>query len=209
MVAATSEQLAAFAGSERNMDDDIETWLLTLPVPVDDGAAAHLLGRALPDLTLIDAEGASHALHALGAKLVLFVYPATGVPGRDPALDPAPGWDAIPGAPGCTVHALGYRQHAARFAALGYAVAGLSAQPREEQSEFAARNQLPFPLLNDAGFQLAHALDLPTFTVRGRRFYQRLALVARHHEIVHVSYPVFPPNRNAERVLDWLEGSAK
>lgn len=186
------------------MNDDLETWLATLPVPEKDDAAAHLVGRALPDLTLTDAAGAPHALRALGSKLVLFVYPATGVPGRDPALDPAPGWDQIPGAPGCTVQSLGYRDHAERFAALGFAVAGLSAQPPDEQAEHVARNHITFPVLNDSGFQLADALGLPTFTVDGRRFYRRLSLVAIESRIVTVTYPVFPPNRNAEQVLDWL-----
>lgn len=187
------------------MDDDLEKWLATLPAPENDGAAAHLVGRELPDLTLTVAAGASHALRALGAKLVLFVYPATGVPGRNPAFDPAPGWDEIPGAPGCTVHSLGYRDHAERFASLGFLVAGLSAQPRDEQAEHVARNHITFPVLNDSRFQLADALGLPTFTVDGRRFYKRLALVAIDNRIVNVTYPVFPPDRNAEQVLSWLK----
>lgn len=186
------------------VNDDLENWLAMLPVPEDDGAAAHLVGRELPELTLTDAAGVSHALRALGAKLVLFVYPATGVPGRDPAFDPAPGWDAIPGAPGCTVQSLGYRDHAERFASLGFRVAGLSGQSRDEQAEHVARNRIPFPVLNDSRFELADALGLPTFTVDGRRFYKRLSLVAIDNRIVHVTYPVFPPNRSAERVLDWL-----
>src|SRR5688572_14785967 len=90
-----------------NVQDDLETWLATLPIPHDDGAAAHLIGRRLPDTRLTDCTGASHALRVLGPRLVMYIYPATGVPGRNPAIDPAPGWDDIPGASGCTVHSLG------------------------------------------------------------------------------------------------------
>ncbi len=189
------------------MDDDLKTWLATLPVPKDDGAASHLVGRELPDLMLTDAGGTTRALRALGAKLVMFVYPATGVPGRDPAVDPAPGWDEIPGASGCTVHSLGFRDHAHRFAELGFRIAGLSAQSHDEQAEFMARKHIPFPILNDSRFELAQVLGLPTFTVAGHRFYKRLALVTVDNEIVHVTYPVFPPNRNAEQVLAWIESS--
>lgn len=79
-----------------------------------------------------------------------------------------------------------------------------SAQPRNEQVEHVVRNHITFPVLNDSCFQLADALGLPTFTVDGRRFYKRLALVAIDNRIVAVTYPVFSPNRNAEQVLNWL-----
>jgi peroxiredoxin (alkyl hydroperoxide reductase subunit C) len=189
------------------VESDLDAWLGTLPVPADDGAAAHLVGRELPDLTLVDSVGISHSLRVLGKRLVMFVYPATGVPGRDPALDPAPGWDEIPGASGCTIHSLGYRERAERFAALGFRVAAVSAQSREEQAEFVARHRIQFPVLNDSSFELANALRLPTFTVAGRTFYRRLSLVAVDQRLVHVTYPVFPPHRDAEQMLQWLERS--
>jgi peroxiredoxin len=34
--------------------------------------------------------------------------------------------------------------------------------------------------------------------------YKRLTLVIEDGRIVKVFYPVFPPDKNAERVLDWL-----
>jgi peroxiredoxin len=134
----------------------------------------------------------------------MFVYPATGVPGRDPQLDPAPGWDDVPGAPGCTVHSLGYRDLIAGFQSLGFTVVGVSAQPSDEQREFVARNNIPFVVLSDPQFALAAALGLPTFTVGARRFYRRLSAVVVDGTIEHVSYPVFPPHTNAAEVLKWL-----
>ena len=110
-----------------------------LPVPEDDGACDHLLGQMLPQLTLESSRGPV-SMRALSMdRLVLYVYPRTGRPG-EPA---GPEWDAIPGARGCTPQSCAFRDHAAELAELGAAVAGLSAQPLDEQVEFAERNHIP------------------------------------------------------------------
>jgi peroxiredoxin len=131
---------------------------------------------------------------------VLYVYPRTGKPGQ-PML---PGWDEIPGARGCTPQSCAFRDHAAELAAFGARVAGLSAQSLGDQVEFAERNRMPFPVVSDERLELAGALGLPTFEVEGLTLYKRLALVAEKGRIVKVFYPVFPPDRNAEAVLEWL-----
>jgi peroxiredoxin len=172
-----------------------------LPVPDDDGASDHLVGAAIPELVLESSEGAVDLCELAHERLVLYVYPATGRPG-----EPMPaGWDEIPGARGCTPQSCGFRDHAAELAALGARVAGLSAQPLEDQIEFAERNRMPFPVVADPELRLGAALGLPTFEVEGRTLYKRLALVAERGEIVKVFYPVFPPDRNADDVLAWLE----
>jgi peroxiredoxin len=172
-----------------------------LPVPVDDGAADHLPGAAVPSLRLPSTRGGGIDLaEAAAGTLVLFVYPRTA--GADE--DPLPGWDEIPGARGCTPQACGFRDRHADLAALDARVAGLSAQTPAEQAEAALRLGLPYPLLSDQLLTLADALDLPTFTVAGQRLYRRLTLVARAGRIVHARYPVFPPDRDAEEVLAWL-----
>ena len=106
-----------------------------LPRPVDDGAADHLVGLEVPALRLTSSAGVVD-LAEFGSKLeVLYVYPATGVPGR-PSPD---GWDAIPGARGCTPQSCAFRDHSGALADLGARVAGLSAQPLAAQVEFAQR----------------------------------------------------------------------
>ena len=176
-----------------------------LPVPADDGEAAHLTGAQLPPLTLPATIGGSLSLRELSAEtLVLYVYPRTGRPG----VDPPAGWDAIPGARGCTPQACSFRDRHAAFARLSTRVAGLSSQTAEDQREAAQRLHLPFPLLADPELRLAAALDLPTFTVAGERLYRRLTLVARAGTLVRVFYPVFPPDRNAAEVLAWLRADA-
>jgi peroxiredoxin len=82
--------------------DNLYTLPADLPVPVDDGAAAHLLGHQLPPITLPSTAGRSVQLNSLGPGwTVLYCYPRTGRP-----EEPLPaGWGAIPGARGCTPQA--------------------------------------------------------------------------------------------------------
>jgi peroxiredoxin/RimJ/RimL family protein N-acetyltransferase len=182
---------------------DLHALPADLPVPADDGAARHLLGMRVPASALPTTTGEPIDLAAAATAagtLVLYVYPATGVPGR-PLPD---GWDAIPGARGCTPQSCAFRDHARELAELGASVVGLSAQPLEEQRAFAAREHLPFPLVNDSAFTLAEELDLPTFEAAGQRYYRRLTLVAHAGRIAKVFYPVFPPQENAAQVIAWL-----
>ena len=171
-----------------------------LPVPEDDGAADHLAGLELPELTLASSAGPVNLAELARDRLVLYVYPRTGRPGTPMP----PGWDEIPGARGCTPQSCGFRDHATELAAFGPRVAGLSAQSLADQVEFAERNRMPFPIVSDERLELAHALRLPTFEVEGVTLYKRLALVAEAGRIVKVFYPVFPPDRNAEEVLAWM-----
>lgn len=172
-----------------------------LPVPEDDGAADHLTGSSIPRLRLISNLGEEVDLAELARdRLVAYVYPRTGTPGQ-----PSPaGWDDIPGARGCTPQSCAYRDSLEAFSALGTSVAGISAQSPAEQREFAEREHIPFPLLSDSDLRLTDALRLPTFEVEGMTLYKRLTLVAEGGTIVKVFYPVFPPDRDASVVLDWL-----
>lgn len=172
-----------------------------LPVPEDDGAADHLPGTRLPTVVLPTSGGESLDLsRAAEQTLVVYVYPATGIPGQ-----PLPtGWDQVPGARGCTPQSCAFRDHVAELRDLGASVMGLSAQRIEEQREFAEREHIPYPLINDSGFVLASDLGLPTFDLNGVRYYSRLTFIASEGEIAKVFYPVFPPERNAADVVGWL-----
>jgi peroxiredoxin len=171
-----------------------------LPVPEDDGACDHLLGQMLPQLTLDSSQGPV-SLRALSMdRLVLYVYPRTGDPDN-----PAPAeWDAIPGARGCTPQSCAFRDHVAELAELGAGVAGLSAQPLEEQIEFAERNHIPYPVVADPERKLGAALRLPTFEFGGMTLYKRVTLVVEACAVAKVFYPVFPPNESAAAVVAWL-----
>jgi peroxiredoxin len=173
-----------------------------LPQPVDDGAADHLTGMAMPAIVLPATDGREVDLAGLGAgRTVIYVYPMTGQPGV--ALPE--GWDEIPGARGCTPESCGFRDHFAELREAGAAgVFGLSTQDTGYQREVAERLELPFAMLSDSDRRLGRALSLPTFEVAGMTLYKRLTLIVADGRIEHVFYPIFPPTTHAAQVLDWL-----
>jgi peroxiredoxin len=176
-----------------------------LPIPEDDGGAAHLPGARMPRLLLPATEGSRFPVDRPPAgfdRLILYAYPRTGRPGVPPLTDD---WDAIPGARGCTPESCGFRDHAAELAAVGTALAGVSTQDTEYQREAVERLLLPFPLLSDADLQLADALRLPVFSAGGQTLLKRLTLIVRDGVVEKVFYPVFPPDRHAEEVLAWIQ----
>ena len=174
-----------------------------LPVPSDDGSADHLPGAPLPELTLRRSDAGSVRLSALGpGRTIIYAYPLSGRPG----VDLPDGWDAIPGARGCTTEACDFRDHFTELREAGAArVFGLSSQDPAYQAELCARLRLPFPMLSDPDLRLADALRLPTFSAPGHaRLFARLTLVVRNDRIEHVFFPIFPPNTHAQQVLRWL-----
>lgn len=176
-----------------------------LPIPEDDGAAAHLEGARMPQLTLPATDGSSFPVSRPPAgfdRLVLYAYPRTGRPGEDPLT---PDWDQIPGARGCTPESCGFRDHAADLAGGGAAVAGVSTQPTDYQLEAVEQLRLPFPLLSDADLRLTEALRLPTFHTGGHLLLKRFTLVVRDGVVEKVFYPVFPPDSHAQEVLGWMQ----
>src|SRR6516165_4647613 len=175
-----------------------------LPVPLDDGAARHLVGMAWPDVALPGTDGGSVDLAGASGRTIVYAFPRTGQPGK--ALPT--GWDAIPGARGCTPQSCGFRDHFAELKSLGVsALYGLSTQTREDQHEVATRLHLPFALLSDARLELQRALRLPTFSVDGMTLVKRLTMVLDDGIITKVFYPVFPPDRSAAEVVAWLRAS--
>ena len=175
-----------------------------LPVPEDDGAADHLEGTRIPRLELPTTDQRALDLaEAAQQLLVLYIYPRTGRPGEELPT----GWDDIPGARGCTPQACAFRDLNAEIAAQGAHTLGLSAQSVAEQHEFAQRTGLPYALASDPLLTVADALGLPTFEVDGMTLYKRITLIADAGRIVKAFYPVFPPNRNAQDVLEWLQAN--
>jgi len=171
-----------------------------LPVPVDDGAADHLTGMSLPSIQLLATNGEMVDLAALPGRSVVYAYPRTGQPDREVSA----GWNAIPGARGCTPQSCAFRDHHAELAALSARVYGFSTQTTDYQREVVERLQLPFALLSDVELRCTRALRLPTFDFDGETLTKRLTMVVRDGRIERVFYPVFPPDKNAEEVIAWL-----
>lgn len=171
-----------------------------LPQPLDDGAANHLVGMKLPQLTLQATTGVGINVGAIPGLLVVYCYPMTGQP--NVALPE--GWDQIPGARGCTPQSCSFRDHYQDIQDLGAAVMGLSVQSTEYQTEMAQRLHLPFPVLSDIDYSFQQALRLPTFQAAGMTLLKRLTLIARDGRIVAVHYPVFPSDSDPQWVVEQL-----
>jgi peroxiredoxin len=173
-----------------------------LPVPQDDGACDHLLGTRIPEeLWLASTDGAPVNLSRMGDRTVLYCYPRTGQPDQ-----PIPnGWDAIPGARGCTPQSCAFRDHFRDLTNAGVShLFGLSTQDTEYQLEVVKRLELPYPLLSDKELNFVRLLKLPTFQFNSMTLIKRLTLVIDNGRIAKVFYPVFPPDQSAEQTLRWL-----
>ncbi len=171
-----------------------------LPAPEDDGACDHLLGASLPNIHLPSTNGDTINISRQTGFTVIYIYPMTGRP--DTTLPD--GWESIPGARGCTPQSCSFRDlhdEIRQFANLY----GLSSQETDYQHEAKSRLHLPFELLSDHSFLLKQTLSLPTFTVEGIQRYKRLTLILKDDVIEKVFYPVFPPDENAAKVLNWFK----
>ncbi|MEB3183600.1 MAG: peroxiredoxin [Cyanobacteriota bacterium] len=100
-------------------------------------------GDAIPPIAVPDAEGVLRRSDQLdGRPLVLFFYPKDETPG-------------------CTAEACAFRDGYADLRALGAEVWGVSGDDADSHRRFAARHQLPYPLLVDRGNALRQAFGVP------------------------------------------------
>ncbi|SHI52274.1 peroxiredoxin Q/BCP [Mesonia phycicola] len=88
-------------------------------------------GDAAPEFSAKDQDGNTHTLSDYkGKKLVVFFYPKASTPG-------------------CTAEACNLRDNWETFQSQGYDILGVSADSAKRQTNFKAKNELPFPLLAD------------------------------------------------------------
>ncbi|NEO29902.1 MAG: peroxiredoxin [Symploca sp. SIO3C6] len=175
-----------------------------LPVPIDDGAARHLQGMTLPNVSLKATNGNLINIGYITGFVVIYIYPMTGRPGV-PLPD---GWEAIPGARGCTPQSCSFRDHYTELQQWQVKLYGLSTQTTDYQLEAKHRLHLPFELLSDSSLKLKSLISLPTFKVADMELYKRLTIIAKCSKVEKVFYPVFPPDQNADQVLSWFQENA-
>ena len=181
--------------------NDIYTLPDDLPVPIDDGACDHLIGLTLPNLALPATDGSDVNVSKHKGRLALYCYPMTGRP--DIALPD--GWDAIPGARGCTPQSCAFRDHYSELKQLSCEIVGMSTQSPAYQHEMATRLHLPFKILSDQELTFTKALTLPTFVVEDMTLIKRLTLIINYRVIKTVNYPIFPSHIDANWVVDFLQ----
>jgi peroxiredoxin len=155
----------------------------------------------MPDVLLPSTAGAPVNLSMLKGRAVVFCYPFTGRPGHP---DPQ-GWDDIPGAHGSTPQALAFSKLYGEFRNLGAKILGLSFLSTEWQQDFAARNQLPFPLLSDEQRDFANSLGLTAFKAGEQDYLTRRTFIIKDGVIILDVFPVSNPEENAPDVLRLLK----
>jgi peroxiredoxin len=176
-----------------------------LPRPEDDGCTSHLIGMRLPAIKLRATSGLEVDLSTLEGTIVIFAYPMTGEPGKALPTD----WISIPGAAGCTLETCGFRDHYDELSDLGCRVFGLSTQPTQVQLEAKRRLGLQFEIMSDCDLGLTRSLRLPMMEPDGIPMIKRITLVCEASEVLHVFYPVFPPDKHADEVVTWIQNNKK
>ncbi len=102
------------------------------------------VGDRAPLIALPDQNGVERRSDRLdGRPLVLFFYPKDDTPG-------------------CTAEACAFRDNHATLQAMGAEVWGVSGDDAGSHGRFAARHQLPYPLLVDRGNALRQAFGVPS-----------------------------------------------
>ena len=168
-----------------------------------------LVGTRIPKLTLPGPDGvpadpvaASDGDHAT-AWTVLYTFP--GSPAVEPGL--APGWDNVPGGPGCTLEARTFRDRLPEFTKADATVVGVCTQRPEQLAQFAASENLPFPLLSDQALELTTALRLPSFRAAGADRLKRATLIVDAKRTVRGAlYPVPDPAASVDEALRLIHG---
>ncbi|MFF7245189.1 winged helix-turn-helix transcriptional regulator [Embleya sp. NPDC008237] len=162
-----------------------------------------LVGTRLPALTLRTAADERIDPIADTAWTVLYCFPGAYAPGLQ---GHPPGWDRIPGAPGCTLESCTYRDRLAEFTDRGATVRGVSTQRPDQLASFARHANIPFPLLSDADLELTAALRLPTFRAAGVDRLKRLTLLLDDTRTVRgVLYPLPDPAGSVEDALTLID----
>lgn len=175
-----------------------------LTKPEQDGACDHLLNTKIPDIALPNQDGNLLKISRDETfRLVIYCYPMTGHPNR-PLPDK---WNDIPGARGCTPQTCSFRDHYDQLIVENSLPIGLSTQSVEDLKEMTIRLQIPYDVVSDQQLLFASALNLPTFSIDDKKFIKRLTLIIEKSVIKHFFYPIFPPDKHINQVLEWLKSN--
>jgi thioredoxin-dependent peroxiredoxin len=143
-------------------------------------------GDDAPAFSLPDGDGNTVTLSDFrGKRVVLYFYP------RD-------------NTPGCTKEACGFRDAHADYQSKDVVVLGVSTDDGKSHTKFAAKFELPFPLLSDADSQVATAYDsygLKKFMGKEYMGVSRKTFIIGPDGKIEKIYPKVKPENHAAEVL--------
>lgn len=100
------------------------------------------IGQAVPDFTLPSSTGEPVSLSSFrGKKVVIYFYPKDQTPA-------------------CTQEACDFRDRSETFAAHGAVLLGISGDDLKSHGRFAAKHELPFPLLSDEDHEVSRSFGV-------------------------------------------------
>ncbi|MEJ2455863.1 MAG: peroxiredoxin [Candidatus Thiodiazotropha sp.] len=142
-------------------------------------------GEQAPDFHLMDQNGVTHSLAGYrGQWLVLYFYPKDDTPG-------------------CTKEACEFRDDHERLAEMGVVLLGVSTDDLESHQAFAEKYHLPFPLLSDAGGQVARNFG-SLWQLGPIKFAKRHSfIIDPEGRIAHI-YREVDPKHHSDEVIEQL-----
>ena len=146
-------------------------------------------GEPAPDFEMAADDGSVVTTESLaGQRYVLYFYPKDDTPG-------------------CTTQACGLRDSWSAVAETGVPVFGVSPDSVRSHAKFRAKHALPFPLLSDAGHQVAEAFGVwveKTFAGRTYMGVERTTFVIGPGGIIQAVLPQVKPAAHVEQLLEAL-----
>ena len=141
-------------------------------------------GSAAPDFDLLDQNSERHTLSGYSGRwLVLYFYPKDDTPG-------------------CTTQACEFRDDIFILKKMGVAVVGVSLDDVESHREFAEKYSLPFPLLSDAGGEVARRYGALTSFGPVKFAKRQTFIIAPDSRIAKVYRSVRPEKHSDEVIAD-------
>lgn len=148
------------------------------------------VGQPAPDFTLSANNGQTITLSQYrGQNVVLYFYPKDMTPG-------------------CTTEACDFRDYHAKFAQLNTVVLGISPDTVASHDKFAAKYELPFPLLADPEHEVAQAYGVWVLKKMYGKEYMGIQrstfLIDKEGTIAHV-WPKVKVAGHVQEVLKFIE----
>lgn len=145
-----------------------------------------------PAFSLAGQDGATVSLEALRGKwVVIYFYP------RD-------------NTPGCTREACNFRDNFGALKALGAVVLGVSGDSAASHQKFAAKYELPFTLLVDAGHEIAKAYGAwgtkKNYGMTYEGIIRSTVIIGPDGNVAKV-FPKVKPDAHGAEVLEWLKAN--